>query len=299
MDLVSKVTEDYLSAATAPDAARLRFLKGLWEIQSRIESVERAYDAPGADAAREALVAGQPIFRVSAPEVPLAEYVEAVGEIALYASRAAGLPADQAAALHDADFAAAIDGGRLARAVRAPQAFFAETADTMGAQPNGPLTTATVAFVLFSALVPFLTGPSRSALETLGEFDPHAWGSGRCPVCGADAAMGRMGESTALRGAERTLWCGLCHAEWGYERLRCVRCGTMDPNGLRYTHVEGDPAHRVHLCDECHGYTRFVFVDDLDKQAVMVVEDAVMTTLDAVAMQQGYTATGDGGKNRC
>jgi len=55
----------------------------------------------------------------------------------------------------------------------------------------------------------------------------------------------------------------------------------------------------VHLCDECHGYTRFMFVDDLGKPVSMVVEDAVTATLDAVASEQGYTATGDGGNVSC
>ena len=299
MDLVSRVTDAYLQTAKGSDAARLRFLEGLWDIQSRIEAVDRHYDTPVADTAREALVTGQPLFLVSAPEVPVAEYADAVSRIARYASEMAGLPAEQAEALRDADFAAAIGEECLAGAVHSPEAFVAEVASEMGAQPGGLLTSATVAFVLISALVPFLTGPSQSAREALGEFDQRTWGTGHCPVCGAAASMGRMGESTQLKGAERTLWCGLCHAEWGYERLRCVRCGCRNPDKLRYTHVEGDSAHRVHLCDECHGYTRFMFVDDLGKPVSMVVEDAVTATLDAVASEQGYTATGDGGNVSC
>jgi FdhE protein len=299
MDLVGRVTDAYLQTAKGSDAARLRFLKGIWEIQSRIEAVDRHYDAPDADTAREALVTGQPLFLISAPEVPLAEYADAVSRIARYASEMAGLPAEQAEALRGADFAGGIDQERLAGAARSPEAFVADVATEMGAQPGGPLTPATAAFVLISALVPFLTGPAQSAREALGEFDQSAWGAGHCPVCGAAASMGRMGESMQLKGAERTLWCGLCHAEWGYERLRCVRCGCRNPDKLRYTYVEGDSAHRVHLCDECHGYTRFVFVDDLGKPVSMVVEDAVTATLDAVASEQGYTATGDGGKVSC
>ena len=62
---------------------------------------------------------------------------------------------------------------------------------------------------------------------------------------------------------------------------------------LRYTYLEHDPAHRLHLCDECHGYARFVFEDELGKPVSMVVEDAVSTTLDAVARANGYTPEGD------
>ena len=298
MDLIHQVTEAYLQTAEGSEAGRLRFLEGLWEIQSRVEAVDRPYVAPEPDAAREAYVTGQPLFLVSPPEVPLGEYLEAVSQVARHASEMTGLPAPQGSALADADFASAVDAERLAAAVNSPDEFVTQVASQLGAQPEGPLTPAAVAFVLVSALVPFLTTPSSAACRSLGAQDPTALTSGHCPACGASATMGRVGESTKLKGAERVLWCGLCHAEWNYERIRCVRCGTRNPDNLRYTHVEGDSAHRVHLCDECHGYTRFVFVDDLDKPVSMVVEDAVTATLDAVASNGGYTATGDGGKAR-
>ena len=299
MDLVNEVTDAYLRTASGSDAARLRFLQGVWEIQSSIESAERRYETPAADDAREALAAGRPLFLLGTPDVPVAEYVEAVSRLAHYASSMAGLPAEQAEALRVADFGAAIDQDRLAGAVRSPEAFVADVASALRADDGGPLTPAAIAFVLVSALVPFLTGPSKSDLEAVSEPGQLIHGTGHCPVCGAAAAIGRMGESTQLQGAERTLWCGLCHAEWSYERIRCVRCGCQNPDKLHYSYVEGDPAHRVHLCDECHGYARFVFVDDLDKPVSMVVEDAVMSTLDAVALNSGYTAAGDGGSGSC
>jgi FdhE protein len=299
MDLVGQVTDAYLQTAKGSDSARLRFLQGLWDIQSRIETADRRYDAPDADAVREALATGKPLFSLSAPEVPVAQYVDAVSRIANYASEMAGLPAEQAEALRAADFSGAIDAVGLSGAVLSPEAFVAQVAGALGVEAGGPLTRPTVAFVLISALVPFLTGPSQSVREVVGGLEHGAGADGRCSVCGSSAAIGAMGESTALKGGERTLWCGLCHAEWGYERLRCVRCGSTNPDVLRYTYVEGDPAHRVHLCDECHGYTKFVFVDDLGKPLSMVVEDAVTANLDAVASEQGYTSTGDGGKARC
>jgi FdhE protein len=299
LDLVNQVTKTYLLKAVGSEAARLRFLAGVWEIQSRIDATERPYRAPSVEAAREALAGGKPIFYLSAPTVPVAEYADAVARVARYTSEMAGLSVEQAEALRVADFTAVIDEERLAAAVNSPEAFVAEAASQLGARSDTPLTPATVAFVLVSALVPFLTGPSRIAVEALGESRGHAGHTGHCPVCGAAASMGRMGETTQLQGAERVLWCGMCHAEWGYERLRCVRCGSQNPDMLRYTHLEEDSAHRVHLCDECHGYARFVFVDDLGMPVAMVVEEAVAATLDAVALELGYTATGNGGKSSC
>lgn len=296
MDKVKRAADSYLESAEGSAAARLRFLEGLWTIQSRIEAVDRPYDPPEAGAARDALVTGQPLFLVSPPDVPLPEYVEAATAVAAYVCEAAGLSEEQVEALKGADFAAAITEKRLECAVRTPDAFFAAVAAALGVGESGLLTYATVAFVLASALVPFLTGPSSRAREALGEADLRTWNSGRCPVCGSAAAMGRMGERTEKQGGERTLWCGLCHAEWGYERIRCVRCGTRNQGSLRYRYVESDPAHRLHVCDKCHGYVRFVFENELHEPVSMVVEDAVSTRLDSIARADGYTPDGDGGE---
>jgi FdhE protein len=295
MDMVKRATDSYLESAEGSAAARLRFLEGLWAIQSGIEAVDRPYDVPEADAARDALVTGQPLFLVSPPDVPLNEYVKAAKAVAAYVCEAAGLPEEQVEALERADLVAAITAERLASAVRTPDAFFSAVAAALGVSKSSPLTYATVAFVLASALVPFLTGPSSRARGALGEADLRTWRSGTCPVCGSAAAMGRMGERSDKQGGERALWCGLCHAEWPYERIRCVRCGARNPGSLRYSYLEGDPVHRLHLCDECHGYARFVFEDELRKPLSMVVEDAASATLDAVARVEGYTPDGDGG----
>jgi formate dehydrogenase accessory protein FdhE len=295
MDIVKRVTDSYLGLAEGSLAARLRFLEGLWAIQSRIEAIERPYEAPDAETAREALVTGQPLFLVRMPVVPLAEYVEAATTVGAYVVEAAGLSEEQSDALSRADWAAVITESRLEEAVRDADAFFAEVARALGVGEDTPLTYATVAFVLASALVPFLAGPSVRARAELGESDLKTWDSGSCPVCGSAAAMGRMGERTDLQGAERTLWCGLCHAEWGYARIRCVRCGTRKPDVLRYSYLEDDPAHRLHLCDQCHGYVRFVFEDELRMPVAMVVEDAVSTNLEAIAQASGYSPGGDEG----
>lgn len=292
IDVVKQVADAYLKTAEGTAASRLRFLTGLWEIQAEIEQAERAYEAPAGDAAREALAAGKPLFTLGAPEVPLEAYTAAVARIAAYTADNAGLDVSQAGALRATDFAAAITPELLAVAVSAPQRFVDETIAALGTDEE-PLAPATAAFVLVSALVPFLTGPAAAALAAAGTVDRTVWSAGTCPVCGSPAAIGRVGESTSLQGADRTLWCGLCHTEWEYDRLRCVRCGTRVPESLHYSHVEEDPAHRLHLCSECHGYAKFVWLNDLDKRVAMVVEDAVTAPLDAIAVAEGYSATGD------
>lgn len=299
MELVSRVTDLYLKDAEGSEAARLRFLEGLWEIQSLIEAKQLEYLPLEQDAARDALISGQSLFMAKAPSIAVDEYLDAVARIAHYVGEMAGLPAEQVEALEKVDFAESVTEERLSAAVGSPEGFVSQVAEDLGAKQEGPLTSATIGFVLFSALVPFLSGPAARALEALGEFDWSAWGAGHCPVCGAAASLGKVGEKTQLQGADRALWCGVCHAEWSYERIRCVRCGCRSQDKLRYSYVESDPAHRVHLCDECHGYAKFVFIDDLHKPLSMVVEDAVSTPLDAIALDKGYTATGDGGSGAC
>ncbi len=283
----------YRKDADGPLAERLRFLEGLSAIQSEIQSAERAYALTGPETAREALVTGQPLFLSAPPVLPSGEFVAAVQRVAAYVAEEAGLDEPQAAALREADFAGALTEDRLEHAARSTDVFVAEVAEALGASEGADLKPVTVAYVLISALVPVFSAGAVSALEAVGGVDKKAWTLGMCPVCGSPATIGLTGEGTKLHGAERTLWCGLCHTEWEYDRLRCVRCGNRDTSKLRYTYIEGDPAHRLHLCDVCHGYARFVFADELGIPVSLAVEDAVMAELDAVARSQGYTPAGD------
>lgn len=297
IDDVSQAADAYLKTAKGTSAARLRLLKGLWDIQSEIEASAPGYVAPDAPTAQGALATGQPLFLVSKPEIPAKDYRAAVDRIAAYVADEAGLDPEHATALRDADFASALPDRRIAGAVRDSEAFVGEVSEALRARSEDAMSHATVAFILLSALPPFLTGPSAAALAALGEYQWGVWGSGTCPVCGSASALGYMTESSQLQGSERRLWCSLCHAEWSFERMRCVRCGTRAPEKLHYTHEESDSAHRVHLCDQCHGYLKVVFEDDLDKPLSMVVEDAVTVTLDAIACAKGYTPTGNGGQS--
>jgi len=298
-ELIQRASDTYLETLTGSDAVRLRFLQGVWEIQSSVESGAGPYAMPQESVARKAMAMGHPLFGVSAPQINLRAYLNAAERIATYCSERADLPVKEVEALGAVDFSALIEQESLAIAIESPHEFVDLIVDALTARSAPAPTSATIAFVLMSALTPFLTGPSHSLSELLGGFGQHSTDAGECPVCGSGAALGRMGERTALKGAERTLWCAMCHAEWSIERIRCVRCGCRNPDKLRYANVEGDAAHRLHLCDECHGYTRFVFTDDLGRAASMDVEDAVTMVLHDVASELGYSATGDGGAEAC
>lgn len=297
-DMLKGALEAYRTEAEGPMAERLRFLEGLTGLQSDIAVGEGSFTLVDADTAAEAVVTGQPLFLSAPPALPRDEFITAVGRIAAYVADEAGLEPEQADALRAADFAGELTVEAVETAARSVDEFVVRMVAALGAGEETALKPATVAYVLVSAIIPFFSTTASELLKSLPELDLNTWTLGTCPVCGSPASIGFVGESTKLQGGERTLWCGLCHTEWAYDRIRCVRCGSRSSDKLRYVHIDGDSAHRVHLCDECHGYTRFVFADELAKPLSLIVEDAVSTSLDSVALSQGYTPAGDGGSAR-
>lgn len=112
-----------------------------------------------------------------------------------------------------------------------------------------------------------------------------------CPVCGGQAALAYIGPTGSGKPNGRTLYCAQCGSTWEFERVRCARCGAQNQEHLHYKSIEGDDVHRLHLCDECHGYLRTFFVQDNALQPFAPeVEDAVMAKLDAVAARLGEDA---------
>ncbi len=271
----------------------MTFLKGLWELQADLTPEAATYVVPEPEVARDALATGQPLFLVSAPVMPADALRTAIARIVAYVLDAKVLDETEHAVLANADIPAGVTDSMVESATRDFDEFVLAVSAALPADAENPAPSpATVAFVLHSAIVPFLTEASALALGVLGEFEWSIWDSGNCPVCGAAATMGLMGESTSLEGSSRTLWCSHCHAEWSFARMRCARCGSPAQDKLRYTYEESDPVHRLHLCDECHGYLKVTFVNEMRKPISMVVEEAASVTLDAIARANGYSVTG-------
>lgn len=266
---------------------------GVWEIQRTVAS-SLPQPAISPESARAGLAQGKPIFGVAAPAVDMSAYLEACAKIAAYVADTGVLPQAQGEGLRAFDFSPAFTQG-LAEAAHAPEAWVSRTAAVVARESSGAVSHPTAAFVLHSALVPFLAPAAAAVLESVGPIGAESHALGSCPVCGSAAAMGRVGERTHTQGAQRVLWCEWCHAEWAYDRIRCARCGTRDAEKLRYTHVEPDEARRVHLCDDCQGYLRVVFEDEVEGAVSMLVESVLSAHLDALALELGYTATGNGG----
>ena len=71
-------------------------------------------------------------------------------------------------------------------------------------------------------------------------------------------------------------------------RVRCALCGCEDTHKLRYLQAEDNNAHRVELCDSCGGYLKAVDERALGTDAILHVEELLMSALDREAIARGY-----------
>jgi FdhE protein len=188
-----------------------------------------------------------------------------------------GQAGDTAGALAEAVRRGRLDLAELAREVFAgrPEGVHAR-ADQLG------LDAGLAATVLRLALFPALA-QVNAGLAPLREGS-H-WDRGYCPVCGSWPLLGEF------RGLEQTrfLRCGLCAADWEFDRLRCAFCDTRDHHQLAYFHVEAEEARcRAATCDACHGYVKMVTaLSALNPPRLLVVDLATMH-LDLAAAERGY-----------
>ena len=305
MSTLEKAVNSYLGELEEADANRLQFFKGLWDVQDSLTEGAAPYAVPSGEEATEAAKDREPLFARFTPEIDRDAYLGAVARVAEYVGANAGLSDDQAAALAAADFDGAITDEALAKAPYAVEEFLAEVYEGLLPEDDDAeseeadetiLAPAVFAMVAVASLTPLVAGAAidaRRAIDnkTLSELSPQ-----ECPICGSPAAMSFVGERSSLQGGDRKLWCGMCHVTWPYGRLRCARCGTRSATALHYKHTEEDPGHRIHICDECHGYIRTVFHDEVNHIVSPAVEDIVTSHLHIVAEELGFTAAGDGVK---
>lgn len=290
--MATKAVDAYLEDANEAEAARLRFFLGLWEVQGGIAVADAPYEPIGPRAALELLSSGRHIFEVNSPAIGRDEYLDAISRVAHYVRDMAGLSERQQEGLAAMDFSALITDEDIATAAKSPGAFVSGVVSRVSdSLDHGDLTSTTLAFVLISALTPFLVRSAALSMEALDFTARQAARGTTCPVCGSAPTLSQVGESKKHRGAARTLWCSACHAEWDFDRVQCAVCGTRSHQNLRYRHVEGDAAHRLHVCDECSGYIRAVFRGETTKPIDLMVEDVVMTGIEAIAAQEGYSRT--------
>ncbi|NPD32199.1 formate dehydrogenase accessory protein FdhE [Eggerthellaceae bacterium zg-997] len=301
MDLkqINRAVEGYLPQADEADAARLRFFKGLFELQQRradeLEAVAAYEPAPG-DQLDRAYLAGTAAFTAAPVVVAARDLAATCAQVAAELAAHAGL-ADQAAfALREADWDELLSGADLGLAGSDPVAFVTDVVARRGelGVPTA-LTDDLLAMALAFSLRPHLQGPAARVMGAVSD-DAKSGSHSRpldCPVCGSPAALSRVGEVDTLHGGARIQYCATCGTSWPFERIRCGSCGSRSQEGIHHFHVDGDEAHRLETCEECGQYQRVVFANDLQVPLALEVEDVVMAKLDRIALDPRFSARGE------
>ena len=275
----------------ASEDARLEFFCGLYTLEQRHADEAPAYAVPDAADLTEWYWSGKPVLEQAPVTIEAARFSAIATEAARYLADHAGLAAPVADALRRFDgdgFAAQAD---LALAGRQPAAFLEGVLSGQG-EPSVPdvLQGPVLGTVLTATLRALLQPASEAVCAHVPAPRENHNHPLNCPVCGMPAAASYVGGSAGTEGAGRRQYCGLCGAQWDFERIRCGCCGTRNQGHLHYFHTEDDPAHRLLTCDECDGYERVAFEAQLPGHLSMEVEDVVMAPLDGIAHDPRFRA---------
>jgi FdhE protein len=298
------------------DMARLGFFLRLWELQQGLKA--RALEAGSGAALERAPLAEwywgeKPLLMMAPLELDTALLTDALMGCATQLVEGAGFDAALAHALAGFDWAGlaaeanggaqANDGGPAtgqdgARAGYDPSAFITAFCARLGEEGRSRPFIESVALIIALALRPLLEPAADALGAAMSADDQNATRLKPllCPVCGSHATVSRVGDVPSGTKNGRLLSCGLCGMQWEFERIRCSRCGTRNQGKLHYFHVEGDEAHRLYLCDECGGYTRTTFAQNLRVPFSFDVEDVVMARLDHIAQDPRFRANGSQGQ---
>ncbi|TKB54974.1 formate dehydrogenase accessory protein FdhE [Ferrimonas aestuarii] len=108
-----------------------------------------------------------------------------------------------------------------------------------------------------------------------------------CPVCGSHPVASVIKDEP--RAGLRYLHCSLCESEWHFIRAHCSNCG-QDKEMSLWSMDDHQAKVRVESCDECHGYTKMLFVGQAPEMDA-VADDLATLVLDAQLSEQGFVAT--------
>lgn len=130
--------------------------------------------------------------------------------------------------------------------------------------------------VLRLALLPALAAHSDQLAR---HFDESIWSRGDCPNCGSPSLLA---ESRGLE-RRRFLRCGLCAADWPFDRLKCPDCGEDDHRRLSHRYFEGEQErHRLCCCETCGGRLKVIATLGRLSAPNLLVAELASASLDAL-----------------
>ena len=280
----------YTEHATDEDKARYDLFRGLWQIQQ--DEAERLaaaypYEADDEETLENHYWEGVAAFLQRPVTVDADQFAAVCTSVAGYLAEHAGFDEQAAQVLVDYDWASFAGTSALELAGKDPAGYVEDCLrriDDFDVDASCPSNV--FMMVPTFALRAFLQEPAARVMEGLSNVGRNQLYHNkplRCPACGSPASTSYVGGGLELESHERGLYCSMCGSAWPFERIRCGCCGTRNQGSLHWFHVEGDPAHRLHKCDECGDYMRTTFQNDLHAALCMEVEDVAMAYLDRVA----------------
>ena len=286
---IDAASSAYQATLDDADSARLAFFRKVWDVQAAVaaDAVGKlAYAVPEADELRTCFAASEPVLTHAPAEIDPGLLTDAVSRLAACLVEHGGFAVSVAEAFERTKWDRIVGASDLLLAGSDPAAYvdsFGELLVDDGMDEDTARTGALAASLALRALLEAPAEAIRDALQDAGVDEPRPV---CCPVCGGAPAVARVGDTQAVQGRGKELWCGQCGTAWDFERVRCGRCGTRNQGHLHYFNVEGDEAHRIATCDECGGYVRTVYQEDALAPFSFEVEDVVMARLDLIAYRQ-------------
>ncbi len=285
--LIDRVIAAYESDLSEADMKRLRFFYGLWKDMDRWSNgpatAEKHYTVPSAEKLEEAWKADRPVFSCAPPKIQKTRFAAICYSLRNYVCNEGGLSEEDAKALHEVDFNLLVKEEDMELAASDPEAFVGVLLSNAYEQEIPSAAAHMLALVGMMALRVDLELVAQAVAKEQRKISKMNHNPLSCPVCGGMPALAKVGGDSPTDGRGRVLYCQQCGTKWAFERIRCARCGSRNPQHLHYYNIEGDDAHRIHKCDECNGYIRTVFVEDALRPFSYEVEEVVTAKLDAIA----------------
>lgn len=134
-------------------------------------------------------------------------------------------------------------------------------------------------FAAEQAIRPFLQKISSEIAPLLKKDD----GIGGCPSCGEPPRVAVINKS-----GKKEITCPRCLYAWEVKKIKCAHCGNEEPGKIEVLKVEKDDRAEVHVCEDCHGYTKVIDTRKLIKKEPIQLLDLKTIHLDFIAQENGY-----------
>ncbi len=274
-----------LDAATLE---QLQLFRSLWQEEAvcAAQAVLNVRGLPDKSHLQTMLEEGVPFMSASPIRVDGKQLAQAIERLCgvLIAREDFEMPVKMA--LQQVDWHEVVVGSPLALAGSAPYQYLEALAEALSERCASQAALPIMLVVCSIALRSQLEG---AAAEMMGavKFGEGFRSPCVCPACGSQAGVAVV-SGNLTTGRAKTLWCPVCSTTWEFDRIRCPRCGTTNQGKLHYTSIRGDEGHRLAYCDDCGGYIRTTYKEDVLVPVSYEVEDVVMARLDALAASPAF-----------